>query len=80
MDAARTGYDLWDRFDGSAVADFDELRAAVDFVRAQIEEGGPESVRRLALCEVTDEGRTSKVLAEGDDLVALVQKGTTARH
>lgn len=79
METVLTGYDLWDRFDGNAVADFDDLEAALAFVSGQIREHGPESVSRLALCEVTDEGRTSKVLAEGDGLVELVKRKAARR-
>jgi len=74
-----TGYDLWDRLDGNSVADFDDLESAIDFVRRQIEGRGPESIHRLALCEITDRGRRSEVLAEGDDLVVLAQKKAPSR-
>lgn len=73
------GYDLWDRFDGNSVADFDDLESALEFVRQQIEGRGPESIRRLALCEIADHGRQSNVLAEGDDLVAFAQKKAPSR-
>lgn len=79
MSSAVIGYDLWDRLDGNAIADFDDLASALDFVRIQLADGGPESVHRLALCEVTNEGRTSKVLAEGDGLVELVRKKAASR-
>lgn len=74
-----TGYELWDRLDGNSVADFDDLESAIDFVRRQIEGRGPESIHRLALCEVTDQGRQSKLLAEGDDLVVFAHKKAPSR-
>lgn len=70
------GFDLWDRFTGNLIADFDTEAEALEFVRAELRAAGPGVVDRMALTRVTNKGHVTTVVAEGAGLLALVQ--TTA--
>ena len=67
-------YELWDRFSGNLILDFGDRKAALDFVRQQIEgldhTAVEREVERFALERLT-EGET-EVLAQGTQLLSLI--------
>ena len=67
------GYELWDRFTGNLIGDFDTQVEALEVVRAQLEADGPKGLDRIALTRVADQGRTTTVIAEGAELLLLIQ-------
>ncbi len=72
-------YELWDRFSGNLILDFEDRESALDFVRRQID-GLPngathQTIDRFALERVT--GGQIEVLARGDQLLELIMSPAT---
>jgi len=76
------GYELWDRSTGNLILDFGDRESALAFVRDQIDgldaRAAEQEVDRMALVRVTDDGRTSEVLAQASGLLTLILAPSSA--
>ncbi len=70
-------YELWSGPSGNMVGAFPSRNEALAAVREVAERNGPDYVESLALI-VEDEGGESELIAEGGDLVRLIQGGAPA--
>ena len=70
------GYEIWDRDARAFVADFDEREEALEFLRDLVRPLNAEQVTRrldpLELVRVTNEGRSTEIVAAGVDLLTLI--------
>ena len=77
------GYEIWDRDERTLVADFDDRAAALHFLRDMVKDMTVESathrVDSLQLVQVSDEGGTQTVLAEGVGLLGVMFSAVISR-
>ena len=77
------GYEIWDRYEGALIGDFDDQDAALDclreMVRAMNVETAARQLDRMQLVRVSNAGTTTKVISAGVDLLSLIF-APTATH
>jgi hypothetical protein len=70
------GFQLWDRNTGNLIAEFGDQKAALAFIRDQIEgldsRAAELEVERMALLYVQPDGRTVRKVAEGHGVLDLI--------
>lgn len=71
-------YEVWHTLSGNALSEHRTLPAALAAVREALTRDGDRAVDGLALVELDERGRT-KVVAEGHDILALVEANAPSR-
>ena len=70
------GYEIWDRDDRAMVADFDDQKQALDFLRELVRplngEAATRAIDPLQLVRVTNAGKTTEIVREGVELLTLI--------
>ncbi len=77
------GYEIWDRYEGALVADFDDEGEALHFLREMVRaltvEVAARKLDRLQLVHVTDNGETTEVVSAGVELFGRTFAPAVAR-
>lgn len=70
------GYEIWDRYVGALIDDFDDQDAALNYlrelVRAMNVETAARQLDRMQLVRVSNAGKTTEVISAGVDLLRLI--------
>ena len=70
------GYEIWDRYEGALIGDFDDRDAALEYLREMVRtmkvETAARQLDRMQLVRVSSAGATTEVVSAGVDLLSLM--------